>query len=346
MKKISLHYPDDWHLHLRDGEILKNVIGDTSNYFRRALIMPNLSPPITTTNEAKDYRDRILKSVPKEHQFNPLMTLYLTERTDPDDVEIGFRSGIIHAVKLYPAGSTTNSHYGISNINNVMHVFERMEKAGIPLCIHGEIPDNTIDIFDREAIFIEKILDPLRKKLPALKITLEHITTTESVEYINNYSNIAASITVHHLIINRNTIFQNGINPHYYCLPIAKREKHRLSLRKAAVSGNPNFFLGTDSAPHLDYLKETSCGCAGIYSSKNAISCLAQVFEDENSLENLESFISLNGAIWYGMPINEDRISLVRRDQPISFEKKKMIVSIGDITIFDPMLPLHWEVVI
>ncbi|MBY7649762.1 MAG: dihydroorotase [Candidatus Liberibacter europaeus] len=344
MQILSLRYPDDWHLHLRDGEILKNVICDTSSHFKRALIMPNLIPPIVTTAEAKNYRERILSSIPKCNQFTPLMTLYLTEKTDPDDVELGFSSGIIKAVKLYPAGSTTNSHYGIHNIDHVMPVLERMEKLGITLCIHGEIPNNTTDIFDREAFFIEKTLDPIRKRLPELKITLEHITTLNSVEYITDNSNIAASITVHHLIINRNAIFCDGIKPHYYCLPIAKREEHRIALRKAAVSGNSRFFFGSDSAPHLDCFKESPSGCAGIYTAKNAISCLAHVFEEENKLENLERFVSLNGAIWYGMAINSDKISLVRHNKPITFDKKKIIGSMGKITIFDPMFPIHWEV--
>ncbi|MBA5724035.1 dihydroorotase [Candidatus Liberibacter sp.] len=343
MKTLILRHPDDWHLHLRDGETLKSVVQDTARNFRRALIMPNLIPPIVTSADAQAYRERILTALPKDHHFSPLMTLYLTEDTNPDDVEQGFRSGIIQAVKLYPAGSTTNSHHGIHNIDNVMPVLERMEKIGLHLCIHGEIPDAEIDIFDREVVFIEKILEPLRKKLPKLKITLEHITTLDGVEYILNSANIAGSITVHHLIINRNIIFQGGINPHYYCLPIAKREQHRLALRKAAVSGDPRFFLGTDSAPHIDCFKETASGCAGIYTAKNAISCLAQVFEQEKKLEKLERFISLNGAKWYGLPANTEKISLIRHDIPINFDEKQ-VTDAGSITIFNPQFPLYWEV--
>ncbi|RPD37152.1 dihydroorotase [Candidatus Liberibacter solanacearum] len=344
MQHISLCFPDDWHIHLRDGEMLKIIIKDTVRNFKRALIMPNTNPPIITTSDVRAYRQRILDSLPSQCNFSPLMTIYLTETTDPDDVEQGFHSGFIQAVKLYFAGSTTNSHHGIHNIDRVMPVLERMEKIGIPLCVHGEIPDSNIDIFDRELAFIDRILEPLRKKLPNLKIILEHITTLNGVQYVENSSNIAGSITVHHLIINRNAIFHNGLNPHYYCLPVPKREEHRLALRKAAVSGNPRFFLGTDSAPHLDSFKESSSGCAGIYTAKNAINCLAHVFEEENKLENLESFVSINGAKWYGVSINTEKISLVRRKKPLVFDRK-ITTSMGSITIFDPTFPLHWEVV-
>ncbi|MBL0849163.1 MAG: dihydroorotase [Candidatus Liberibacter ctenarytainae] len=343
MQKLSLCRPDDWHLHLRDGDILRNVVGDSAQHFKRALIMPNLTPPIVTSSDAQSYRQRILDSLPPGNHFSPFMTLYLTEKTDPDDVEQGFRSGIIKAMKLYPAGSTTNSHYGIQHIDRVIPVLERMEKLGMHLCIHGEKSDDTVDIFDRESIFIDDFLEPLRQRFPLLKITLEHITTINSIEYIIDSTNIAASITVHHLIINRNALFYNGFNPHYYCLPIPKREKHRLALRQAAVSADPRFFLGTDSAPHLDCFKESSCGCAGIYTAKNAISCLAHVFEDENKLENLERFIAVNGATWYGEPINKEKISLVRQDKAIVRDKHKKI-STGSITLFDPIFPLYWQI--
>ncbi|ACT57485.1 dihydroorotase [Candidatus Liberibacter asiaticus] len=345
MKKISLRVPDDWHLHLRDGEILKTVLRDTAKNFRRALVMPNIDPPIITVDDACAYRQRILNALPPEYDFSPLMTIYLTETTDPDDVEKGFTSQLVQAIKLYFAGSTTNSHHGIRNIDRVMPVLERMETIGMPLCIHGEILNQDIDIFDRELMFIDKILDPLRNKLPNLKIILEHITTSNGIDYVNNATNIAGSITVHHLIINRNAIFHDGLNPHYYCLPIPKREKHRLSLRKAALSGNPRFFLGTDSAPHWDSSKESSCGCAGIYTARNALNCLAQIFEEENKLENLESFVSINGATWYGIPVNTRKISLKRREQPIIFDEK-ITTSTGSITIFNPIFPLYWEVML
>ncbi|AKK19689.1 dihydroorotase [Candidatus Liberibacter africanus] len=344
MQKISLRIPDDWHLHLRDGEILKTVIKDTVRNFKRALIMPNTNPPIMTTHDVRAYRQRILDAVPPGYDFSPLMTIYLTATTDPDDVEEGFSSGLVQAVKLYFIGSTTNSHNGVDSIESVFPVLERMEKIGMPLCIHGEMPDPDIDFFDRELVFIEKILEPLRNKLPNLKIIFEHITTSHGIDYVNNSSNIAASITVHHLIINRNAMFQNGLNPHYYCLPLPKREEHRLALRKAAVSGNSRFFLGTDSAPHLDSSKESSYGCAGIYTAKNSLNCLAQVFEQENKLENLESFVSINGATWYGIPLNTEKISLIKREKPIFFDEK-INTSMGYITIFNPLFSLYWEVV-
>ncbi|MEG8098822.1 dihydroorotase [Candidatus Liberibacter brunswickensis] len=343
MQKISLRFPDDWHLHLRDGEILKTVLMDTVRNFKRSLIMPNTSPPIITTYDARCYQKRILDAVPVGFNFSPLMTIYLTNKTNPDDVEEGFASGLVKAVKLYFAGSTTNSQHGVSSIDSVMPVLERMEKIGMPLCIHGEIPDKDIDFFDRELVFIENILDPLRNKLPNLKIILEHITTSNGIDYVNKSYNIAGSITIHHLIINRNAMFHNGLNPHYYCLPVPKREEHRIALRKAAVSGNQRFFLGTDSAPHLDSSKESSSGCAGIYTAKNSLSCLAQVFEQENKLENLEKFVSINGAIWYGMPLNKGKISLIKRKKPIVFDEK-IETPIGSITIFNPRFPLYWEV--
>ena len=342
--ELTIRRPDDWHLHLRDGSMLKGVIGDTSRHFARAIIMPNLVPPVVTTADATAYRERILAAVPKGDRFEPLMTLYLTEGTHPDDVEAGHRSGLIKAVKLYPAGATTNSQSGVRNFENAMPVLERMAKIGLPLCVHGEVTSADVDIFDREAVFIETVLDPLRARLPELKVTMEHVTTKDGIDYItSSKANLAGSITTHHLIINRNAILVGGIRPHYYCLPVAKREVHRLALRAAATSGDPRFFLGTDSAPHVDPLKECACGCAGIYTSINTMSCLAHVFEQEQALDKLEAFASLNGPAWYGLPVNEETITLRKRADPLEFPKK-IETEAGTVTVFDPMFPLHWAV--
>ncbi|KKX31871.1 dihydroorotase [Rhizobium sp. LC145] len=344
MKTLTIRRPDDWHLHLRDDEVLKGVIGDTSRHFARAIIMPNLVPPVVPTADAEAYRQRILTALPGGHRFEPLMTLYLTERTDPDDVEAGKRSGLISAVKLYPAGATTNSHGGVRDIEKAMPVLERMAKIGLPLCVHGEVTTPEVDIFDREAVFIETVLDPLRKRLPELKITMEHVTTADGIDYIKSSSgNLGGTITTHHLIINRNAILVGGIRPHYYCLPVAKRENHRQALRAAATSGDARFFLGTDSAPHIDPLKECSCGCAGIYTSLNTMSCLAHVFEEEGALDRLEAFASLNGPAWYGLMPNEETITLTRDEAPVEYPAKRETAA-GPITVFDPMFPLHWRV--
>jgi len=342
--EFIIRRPDDWHLHLRDGAMLEGVAGDTSRHFARAIIMPNLVPPVVTTADASAYRDRILAALPKGDRFEPLMTLYLTEHTDPDDVEAGFRNGLIRAVKLYPAGATTNSHGGVRDIEKAMPVLERMAEIGLTLCVHGEVTTPEVDIFDREAVFIETVLDPLRRRLPELRVTMEHVTTKNGVDYIKASSaNLAGSITTHHLIINRNAILVGGIKPHYYCLPVAKREEHRLALRAAATSGDTRFFLGTDSAPHVDPLKECACGCAGIYTSINTMSCLAHVFEEEGALARLEAFASLNGPAWYGLPANEETIRLVRRAEPVAFPAK-IETGAGPVTVFDPMFPLHWDV--
>ena len=344
MSSLTIRRPDDWHLHLRDGAMLEGVIGDTSRHFARAIIMPNLVPPVVTTDDARAYRERILKAVPRGDRFEPLMTLYLTEHTNPDDVEEGKRSGLITAVKLYPAGATTNSHGGVRDMEKAMPVLERMSKVGLPLCVHGEVTTPEVDIFDREKVFIDTVLDPLRKRLPELKVTMEHVTTEDGIQYIRSADrNLAGSITTHHLIINRNDILVGGIQPHYYCLPVAKRENHRQALRKAAVSGDARFFLGTDSAPHVDPLKECACGCAGIYTSINTMSCLAHVFEEENALDKLEAFASLNGPAWYGLPINEETITLVKREEPVEFPGK-IFTGAGPVTVFDPKFPLHWDV--
>lgn len=344
MRSLTIRRPDDWHLHLRDGAMLAGVIGDSSRHFARAIIMPNLVPPVVTAADARAYRDRILAVIPKADRFEPLMTLYLTEQTSPDDVEEGMRSGLITAVKLYPAGATTNSNSGVRDMDKAMPVLERMAEIGLPLCVHGEVTTPDVDIFDREAVFIDTVLDPLRRRLPELKVTMEHVTTSNGIDYIKSAGkNIAGSITTHHLIINRNAILVGGIRPHYYCLPVAKRESHRLALRAAATSGDARFFLGTDSAPHVDPLKECACGCAGIYSSPNTMSCIAHVFEQEAALDRLEAFASLNGPAWYGLKPNDEKITLVRRDVPVEFPKK-IGTGAGPVTVFDPMFPLYWDV--
>ncbi|MFO7307026.1 MAG: dihydroorotase [Pseudomonadota bacterium] len=316
---ITIRRPDDWHVHLRDGAMLKAVLPFTAAQFGRAIIMPNLVPPVTTTAMADAYRERIMAALPAGSRFQPLMTLYMTDDTDPADVVSGYESGRIVAVKLYPQHATTNSHFGVTDIEKIHPVLAAMEKAGVPLLIHGEVTRPEVDIFDREAVFIETVLDPLVRRFPGLKVTLEHVTTKEGVEYVTGArERVAATITPHHLIFNRNAIFQGGIRPHYYCLPIAKREEHRLALRKAATSGNPRFFLGTDTAPHTRAAKEAACGCAGLFVAPVALACYAQVFEEEGALDKFEAFASLNGPRHYGLPVNEGTITLVRRPRAVA----------------------------
>ncbi len=344
MTSLTLRRPDDWHLHLRDGAMLKAVLPQTSAHFARAIIMPNLVPPVVTTAQASSYRERILAALPAGHEFTPLMTLYLTEQTDPDDVEAGVRDGLVTAVKLYPAGATTNSQSGVRDIMKVQPVLERMAAIGLPLCVHGEVTDPAIDIFDREAVFIDTVLAPLRRRLPELRIVMEHITTRNGVDFARAQDDsVAATITTHHLIINRNAILAGGIRPHYYCLPVAKREMHRLALRAAATSGEGRFFLGTDSAPHVDPLKECACGCAGIFSATNTMACLAHVFEEEGALDRLEAFVSLNGPAFYRLPPNDERITLVKTEAPVKFPAR-IETGDGPVTLFDPMFPIHWNV--
>ena len=344
MTSLTIRRPDDWHLHLRDGAMLEGVIGYTSAHFARAIIMPNLVPPVVTVADAGAYRSRIMAALPQGHSFEPLMTLYLTEATDPADVAAGYADGKVAAVKLYPAGATTNSQSGVRNIEKVYPVLERMAEIGMPLCVHGEVTDPAIDIFDREAVFIERVLAPLRERLPGLRVVMEHVTTRDGVDYVlSQERDMGATITTHHLIINRNAILAGGIRPHYYCLPVAKREEHRLALRKAATSGDKRFFLGTDSAPHVDPLKECACGCAGIFSSINTMVCLAHVFEEEDALDRLEAFASLNGPAFYGLAPNEERMTLIRQDEPVTFPGK-IKTGAGPVTVFDPMFPIHWNV--
>ena len=310
---ITLRRPDDWHVHFRDGAMLRTVLPLTARQFARAIVMPNLVPPVTTVAAARAYRERILAALPAGTHFTPLMTCYLTDAADPAEVARGFEEGVFIAIKLYPAHATTHSAHGVTDIDRVMPVLERMAEIGMPLLIHGEVTDPDVDIFDREAVFIQRALDPLRRRLPELRIVLEHVTTDEAVAYVESAgANLAATITAHHLIINRNAIFQGGIRPHLYCLPIAKREKHRRALRRAATSGHPAFFLGTDSAPHAIPTKETACGCAGIFTAANAFELYAEVFEEEDALDRLEAFAALNGSAFYRLPANETRITLCR----------------------------------
>ena len=310
--QINITRPDDWHLHVREGEALKSVVPDTARQFGRAIIMPNLANPVTSVEQARAYREEILASV-ADTDFEPLMTLYLTDKTTPETIKEAKESGIIHALKLYPAGATTNSDKGVTDINNIYPALKAMQEAGLLLLVHGEVTDPVIDVFDRENVFIETILKPLVAKFPILKVVLEHITTKDAVEFVSSApENIAATITVHHLLMNRNDIFKGGIRPHHYCLPILKRETHRQALVKAATSGNPKFFLGTDSAPHTQSAKESACGCAGMYTAFHAMELYAEVFDKANALDKLEGFASFYGADFYGLPRHTGKITLTR----------------------------------
>ena len=320
-RQLTIRRPDDWHVHLRDGALLQAVVGHTARQFSRAIVMPNLKPPVTTAEQAKAYRERILTALERSAgaeaagRFTPLMTAYLTETIEPAELERGHAQGVFTAAKLYPAGATTNSDAGVRDLAHIAPVLTCMEQIGMPLLIHGEVTDPAVDIFDREAVFIERHLQPLLERHPQLKVVLEHITTADAVHFVEQGpSNLAATITPHHLHINRNALFQGGLRPDMYCLPVAKREQHRLALRAAATSGNPKFFLGTDSAPHLREAKESSCGCAGIYNAPYALESYAQVFDEENAIDRLEGFASVHGPSFYGLPLNPDTISLERSE--------------------------------
>jgi dihydroorotase len=332
MSKISLVRPDDWHLHLRDGAALASVLPHTARQFARAIVMPNLRPPITTTAQALAYRDRILAALPKEgagRDFQPLMTLYLTDNTAPEEIRRARDSGAVHAVKLYPAGATTNSDAGVTDLGKCRRALEAMQDAGMPLLVHGEVTDPAIDLFDREAVFIDKVMEPLRREMPDLKIVFEHITTKDAAQYVAEGSGaIAATITAHHLLYNRNEIFKGGIRPHYYCLPVLKREEHRQALVRAATSGSPRFFLGTDSAPHAKGLKEHACGCAGCYTALHAMELYAEAFDRAQALDKLEAFASFNGPDFYGLPRNTDTVILTREAWMVPAE-----LPLGDATI-------------
>ena len=338
---LTLIRPDDWHVHLRDGVVLADVVPHTAAQFARAIVMPNLKPPVVTTAMAAAYRDRILAAVPQGMKFEPLMTLYLTDNTPPDEIRRATESGFVKGVKLYPAGATTNSDAGVTDIQRCMRTLEVMQETGLPLLIHGEVTDHEVDVFDREAAFIDRILQPLRKSLPELRVVFEHITTKDAVDYVRDADGeIAATITAHHLMYNRNAIFQGGIRPHYYCLPILKREVHRQALVDAATSGSPRFFLGTDSAPHPKGLKEHACGCAGCYTALHAMELYAEVFEAVNALDKLEGFASLFGPDFYRLPRNTEQVTLQKREWVIPDE-----LTLGDTVLvpLDAGRALGWK---
>jgi dihydroorotase len=315
MDRLTLRRPDDWHLHLRDGAALASVLGDTARRFGRAIVMPNLKPAVRTTEQALAYRERILAALPKGVDFEPLMTLYLTDDTPPEEISRAKLSGQVFGVKLYPAGATTHSDEGVTRLSRCFHTLQKMEEVGLPLLVHGESTDPAIDVFDREQAFIEEVLGPTVERFPQLKVVLEHITTREAAQYVEvTGPNVAATITAHHLLMNRNALFLGGIRPHHYCLPVLKRESHREALVEAATSGNPKFFLGTDSAPHARATKEASCGCAGIYTAHAAIELYAAAFEEAGALDKLEGFASVFGARFYGLPLNADSITLQRTE--------------------------------
>jgi dihydroorotase len=340
---LTIRRPDDWHLHLRDGAMLAGVL-PASRHFARAIVMPNLVPPVVTAADARAYRARILAALPAGQEFTPLMTLYLTEATEPDDVAAAAAEGLVSAVKLYPARATTNSASGVHSIRKVMPVLERMAEIGLPLCVHGEVTDDEVDIFDREASFLDRVLAPLRAELPELRIVLEHVTTADGVHFVEGSHNVGATLTVHHLILNRNHLLVGGIRPHYYCLPVVKREKHRLALLRAATGGDPRFFLGTDSAPHAQAAKEAACGCAGIFTAPVALACLAHVFEQEGALARLEAFASLHGPAFYRREPNAARLTLERLAQPVE-RPARVDTGAGPVVVFDPGFPLHWRVI-
>ncbi|HGM5488982.1 TPA: dihydroorotase [Serratia fonticola] len=310
---LKIRRPDDWHIHLRDDDMLKTVLPYTSQVFGRAIVMPNLAPPITTVAAARDYRERILSALPAEHSFTPLMTCYLTDSLAATELVNGFEQGVFTAAKLYPANATTNSSHGVSDVTGIYPLLEQMQKIGMPLLIHGEVTDASVDIFDREARFIEQVMEPVRRQFPALKIVFEHITTREAAQYVQEGNRfLGATITPQHLMFNRNHMLVGGIRPHLFCLPILKRNIHQEALRSAVASGCDRFFLGTDSAPHARHRKESSCGCAGVFNAPNAMSAYATVFEQLDALQHLEAFSSLNGPRFYGLPVNQDFITLQR----------------------------------
>ena len=339
--ELTIARPDDWHLHVRDGDALAAVIGHTALQFGRAIIMPNLQPPVTTTAMALAYRQRILDALPADSDFQPLMTLYLTDNTTPGEIDAAAASGHVYAVKLYPAGATTNSDSGVTDIDKTWPALEALQSHGMPLLVHAEVTDADVDVFDREAVFIERHLQPLSERFPELKIVLEHVTTKDGIDFVTGAPDtIAATITAHHLLLNRNAMFSRGIRPHHYCLPVLKRERHREALVHAATSGSPKFFLGTDSAPHARDRKETSCGCAGIYTAHAALELYAQAFEDAGALDRLEGFASHHGADFYGLPRNEGTVMLEKATWQVPDT-----YPLGD-TVLVPLAAgesLHWQ---
>ena len=330
---LTIRRPDDWHLHFRDGAMMRSVVPYTARQFARAIVMPNLSPPVTTSAAAAAYRDRILAAVPEGVRFTPLMTLYLTDDTDADDLAQGFADGVLTAATLYPAGATTNSASGVTDVAKITPVLECMADIGMPLCVHGEVTDDHVDIFDREAVFIDRILAPLVARLPELRIVFEHITTRQAVAFVDGAPDtVAATITPQHLHINRNAILVGGIRPHMFCLPVAKREEHRLALRAAATGSSPRYFLGTDSAPHPRSAKESACGCAGIFNAPHALESYLAVFEEEGALDRFEAFASLNGPAFYRLPVNQARVTLRREE----IEVPDTLTAGGE-----PIVPFH-----
>lgn len=343
-QSMTITRPDDWHIHLRDGAMLKAVLPESARHFARGIAMPNLMPPVITGADAAAYRGRILSLVPEGMSFEPQMTLYLTEDTDPEDVAKAYADGIIKAVKLYPAGATTNSSAGVHNFDKVRGVFEKMAEIGLTLSFHGEVTDESVDLFDREAAFVDQILDPILRDVPGLRLVMEHLTSKEAVQYVTEADdNLAATITTHHLIINRDSIVDGGLKPHYYCMPIAKGEEHRLAVRAAAVSGNKKFFFGSDSAPHPQAAKESARCAAGCFTATNSMALLAHVFEEEGALDKLEGFASLNGANFYRSPVNAQKITLTKGDTPVSFPEK-IEGEAGPVVVFDPGFPVYWNV--
>ncbi|KVA05973.1 dihydroorotase [Burkholderia ubonensis] len=333
---LTLARPDDWHLHVRDGEMLAAVLPHTARQFGRAIIMPNLKPPVTTSAQAHAYRERILAAVPAGVTFEPLMTLYLTDNTPPDEIRRARESGFVHGVKLYPAGATTNSDHGVTDLAKCAKTLEAMQEVGMPLLVHGEVTDASIDLFDREKVFIDRVMTPLRRDFPGLKVVFEHITTKDAADYVRDADAapglIGATITAHHLLYNRNAIFVGGIRPHYYCLPVLKRETHRVALVEAATSGNPRFFLGTDSAPHARNAKEAACGCAGCYTALHALELYAEAFDNAGALDKLEGFASFYGADFYGLPRAAETVTLRREPWELPLE-----ILAGDT----PVVPLR-----
>ncbi len=330
MQRITFTRPDDWHVHLRDGDEMRTVVADTARRFARAIIMPNLTPPVTTTKMAMAYRSRILAALPKRTKFEPLMTLFLTGKTGPQEIVKAKQSGFVHGVKYYPAGATTHSDSGVTDLNKCFGALEEMQKLDMPLLVHGEVTNPDVDMFDREKVFIERVLSQITQRYPRLRIVFEHITTREAVEYVTSApDNIAATITVHHLLLNRNAMFSGGLCPHHYCLPVLKRELHRQALIKAATSGNPKFFLGSDSAPHTKNAKQAGCGCAGIYTAHAAIELYTEAFEQAGALDKLEAFASFHGGNFYRLPRNTDKITLARRSwkvpRTLRFGKESLV---------------------
>lgn len=342
-KTLEITAPIDWHVHFRDGEVLKTVAPETARAMSAALIMPNLVPPVVNADLAQAYKARILSALSDNSAFTPYMTLYLTQDTTTQDILEAHARGDVLAAKLYPAGATTNSSAGVKRIWDMLPVFEAMAKIGMPLCVHGEVNDPDVDIFDREARFVETILAPVQSELPELRVTLEHITTKESADYVwGSKGNCAASITPQHIVYNRNILLSGGIRPHFYCLPVLKREEHRRAIRKAATSGDPRFFMGTDTAPHLAAHKISECGCAGIFSAPNALSVYAQVFEEEGALDAFEGFVAHHGAAHYGVPRAGRKLLMKRENDPLIFPEELMTRE-GAIKIFDPGMPLFWQ---